>query len=541
MWSIGWAKAEIQLPLQGLAMHGYGQPHHRARRQRTPLYARSFSVQQQGQPPLLLCCLDLGYVTGAIREALLLRLRPQMDEAWTPARLMLTCTHTHSGPGGCAHELIYNLVTPGYQEAHVEAIVHAAETSLRAALASAATAELVPAEALIDERVEVAWNRSMNAYRRNPETPAYADEEAHRALDRHMRTLSVWREGELRALIALFGVHATCLGNSLDAYDGDNKGYAAAMTESRLGDEAVAIFAQGSAGDVSPHYHGPGQWRRRLALRDEAAEVAYARRNGAMQAQAALQQAAQYGPALQGDLDAVFAYIDFSAQKIDERLAGQAGACTSPAALGISFIVGTPVDGRGISPWLGRALRPLSRLLRQQRRRQEPDAMKNIDAAQGVKDIFLDAGDRRIMGLGLEQIKNLAWIDPLARSLSTAVRRGEAQQRPFLPSILPLQIVRLGALALICAPGEFTTVAGQRLLQTLRPSLARIGIRELYLCTYCNEYMGYVTTYEEYQEQAYEGGHNVFGQWSLAAFQQNFLVLAEQLARPAEERQCVGG
>ncbi|MCP4199899.1 MAG: hypothetical protein GY762_22375, partial [Proteobacteria bacterium] len=28
----------------------------------------------------------------------------------------------------------------------------------------------------------------------------------------------------------------------------------------------------------------------------------------------------------------------------------------------------------------------------------------------------------------------------------------------------------------------------------------------------------YLTTFEEYQVQAYEGAHTVFGQWSLAAY-----------------------
>lgn len=30
------------------------------------------------------------------------------------------------------------------------------------------------------------------------------------------------------------------------------------------------------------------------------------------------------------------------------------------------------------------------------------------------------------------------------------------------------------------------------------------------MCTYYNDYMGYVTTNEEYQEQLYEGGHMLF-------------------------------
>ena len=67
-----------------------------------------------------------------------------------------------------------------------------------------------------------------------------------------------------------------------------------------------------------------------------------------------------------------------------------------------------------------------------------------------------------------------------------------------MPTVLPLQIVVVGRLALVCCPGEFTTVAGRRLVQTVATDLARRGVRHALICTYCNDYMGYTTTREEY-------------------------------------------
>ncbi|HRA91066.1 MAG TPA: neutral/alkaline non-lysosomal ceramidase N-terminal domain-containing protein, partial [Acinetobacter sp.] len=55
--------------------------------------------------------------------------------------------------------------------------------------------------------------------------------------------------------------------------------------------------------------------------------------------------------------------------------------------------------------------------------------------------------------------------------------------------------------------------------------------------SYCNDYMGYVTTFEEYQEQAYEGGHTLFGQWTLAACQSKFQDLAAQLLLAKDQRE----
>jgi len=67
--------------------------------------------------------------------------------------------------------------------------------------------------------------------------------------------------------------------------------------------------------------------------------------------------------------------------------------------------------------------------------------------------------------------------------------------------------------------------------------LAPRGIEQVLICTYCNDYMGYVTTNEEYQEQAYEGGHTIFGQWTLAAFQTRFALLTDQLCKPEAARE----
>lgn len=62
-------------------------------------------------------------------------------------------THTHSGPDGCAHEALYNVVTPGFVPAHVDAIVVAATQSLLAARSSAAATTLVLADGAFDPAV----------------------------------------------------------------------------------------------------------------------------------------------------------------------------------------------------------------------------------------------------------------------------------------------------------------------------------------------------------------------------------------------------
>jgi len=61
------------------------------------------------------------------------------------------------------------------------------------------------------------------------------------------------------------------------------------------------------------------------------------------------------------------------------------------------------------------------------------------------------------------------------------------------------------------------------------------------LSPYANAYSGYITTYEEYQVQCYEGGHTVFGEWTLAAYQTKFKELALQMLKKESERNLDSG
>lgn len=115
-------------------------------------------------------------------------------------------------------------------------------------------------------------------------------------------------------------------------------------------------------------------------------------------------------------------------------------------------------------------------------------------------------------------------------------RRGALDKNPWTPQILPLQIIKLGNLALCAFPFEITTIAAQRLKKSLEDILLGKGYQEVILFPYSNAYNGYITTFEEYQVQEYEGGHTVFGEWSLAALQTEFEKLALEMLKPKEQR-----
>jgi hypothetical protein len=86
----------------------------------------------------------------------------------------------------------------------------------------------------------------------------------------------------------------------------------------------------------------------------------------------------------------------------------------------------------------------------------------------------------------------------------------------WVPSVVPVQLFRIGQLLLPIFPGEHTTMSGRRYIEMIKYTNARerfIPENELIviLTTMTNSFLQYTTTPEEYRIQRYEGGSTLFG------------------------------
>ncbi|WP_372789563.1 neutral/alkaline non-lysosomal ceramidase N-terminal domain-containing protein [Paraconexibacter sp.] len=88
-----------------------------------------------------------------------------------------------------------------------------------------------------------------------------------------------------------------------------------------------------------------------------------------------------------------------------------------------------------------------------------------------------------------------------------------------------VHLVRLGDRLLVGAPGEPSVEMGRRFDAAVRPLLPA-GVRDPVVVGLTNDYLGYLTTPEEYEMQHYEGGHTVFGIWTSTLMRQSFEALA---------------
>jgi neutral ceramidase len=244
-------------------------------------------------------------------------------------------------------------------------------------------------------------------------------------------------------------------------------------------------------------------------------------------------------------LDAEIIYRDFSNLKIDEDFnQGDPDASTTPACHGLGFLKGTPVDGRGMPHGIIELALSISKSLRSaelamakvydEKKRQQIELKYK---SQDPKVILMEPGEGKI--LGTKDIKNLVlhgFIDGGIMEMKHEHRKGAMRELPWTPAVLPLHYMRIGELAIIGFPGEITTVAGQQLRELAKDILENAGVKHVVISSYANSYMGYCTTYHEYLEQCYEGGHTVFGKWTFDAFRTEYRKFLREVLKPKSDR-----
>jgi len=447
------------------------------------LWSRAFVVASPcNHQRVVFVSADLCMIFQAVKQHVVAKLRRTYGDLYTDENVLLSATHTHSGPGGFSHYALYNLTTFGFDKRNFNVIVDGIYQSITRAHNNLTPGTIKIADG---DLLQSSVNRSRVAYNLNLQTERaqYAED-----TDKKMTALKlVASTGEEIGMINWFAVHATSMGNKNQLISGDNKGYASYLFEKSKGSDYtagkifVAAFAQSNEGDASPNLNDGVN-----GLSEDDFDSTAA--SGLRQYHKALELYNAANELLQGGVNYRHAYVDFSNITVESKWTeGMPAQKTCPAAIGLSMLSGTG-DGPGFGKkgW-------------------------KCDDAKKFWNVFVCT----VFPPGSCQ-------EPKPVILQT----GTIKPRPWTPQILPLQIVTIGNLAILAVPAEFTTMAGRRLRQTVLTQLRDNGIEHVVIAGLSNAYAGYVTTKEEYQVQYYEGASTHFGPWTLAAYQQEFDRLA---------------
>lgn len=551
MFEVGAGKADITVKQVGVGMMGYGMFRNIVLGVDAPIYARAF-VFRDNTTGKKICFVnaEICFITIAIKRGVakkLLRKNPELG--YDQTNLFLTAQHTHSAPGGYSQYGLYNMSIPGFVPEVYQGVVDGIVEAIIQADANLKPAKLRLGTGSFDASVDIAFNRSLDAYNANPEVlekiPANKTE---LAVNREMTLLRVDDEqGKPMASINWFGVHTTSISNDNHKISGDNKGFAAKYLEDEIAgnsDGFLAAFAQEACGDITPNYiwDEKKKWTRGR-FEDDFESAKY---NGKLQFEKALEIFKEAGSAkeIEGSVDSVLTYVDFRNLKVDPEFAnGDQQAMTGSSCHGVAFFLGT-TEGPGMAPVVGALAKFLARIIKRYEylkgaflSSEERKRIQDKYKVQGKKDILIETGDRKI--LGTRNVKRLiipGWADRNIKVFKEYHKNGSLDDKPWIPQVLPLHLAVIGNIAIAGIPAEMTTIAGKRLNATLLDVLKQRGVERVIISPYANAYCGYITTYEEYQLQKYEGGHTVYGEHTLGAFQTKFKELANQLLKAPEDR-----
>ncbi|WP_338079906.1 neutral/alkaline non-lysosomal ceramidase N-terminal domain-containing protein [Antrihabitans stalactiti] len=470
-------------------MLGYGKAEQRSDGIHMRLRSRAF-VFASGNERVLLVVSELPLMFDSIHRTVLARLADRFGGLYTARNTMLTVTHTHCGPGGYSHHLLYNTTTNGFRPKTFDATVDGTVEAVERAHADVADAMLSLNRGTLEN---ASVNRSRVAFERNP----LSDKEFFPdAIDPQITLLRIEREGGLAGAVTWFASHNTSMTNTNTLISSDNKGYAAYHWErvergvdylANIEPDFIAAFAQTNAGDMSPNLNlkpGSGPTEN---------EVENTRIIGSRQYDAAAELLAEQAVPLTGGVDSRVVYIDLSDVEVAPEFAGDGAVHhTSGPAVGASALAGAWADGVGF-PGFREGANPVfdvpSKLAY--------GAFKHLRDSQAPKGIVLS-------GSTLNKI------------------------RPLVAERFPVQLLRIGRLYLVGIPGEVTIVSGLRLRRTVA-EIVGADLDDVLVAGYSNGYFHYVTTPEEYEAQQYEGGSTLFGRWQLPALQQTAALLARAM------------
>nr|XP_027227263.1 neutral ceramidase-like isoform X1 [Penaeus vannamei] len=516
LYNLGVGIFDVTGPAAGVNMMGYANPAQVNGGIHTRLYSRAF-IFDDTQRRAVFVSVDCGMMGQMLKIKVVERLQAQYGNVYTHANVMLSGTHTHSGPAGYLQYLLFDITSMGFIHETLDAMVEGIYQSI-----VMAHENMVPGFVYVNsgDLLDTSINRSPTGYLNNPEEERAKYE--HNT-DKTMTLLRlVAEDGTDLGMVNWYAVHPTSMNNTNKLVSGDNKGYASQLFEKAMNPGAlpgqgkfVAAFAQSNCGDVSPNTKGP-----RCVDTGLPCELSSSTCNGRVQ------NCIAFGPGrnmmdstriigenqfqkaweLYHDAAAVkmSGPVQFAQQFVDmadytvHYDDGSTGKTCMPA-LGYSFAAGT-IDGPGAFDFTQGMTEgnPFWNMVSGALHKPSPEQV----ACHDPKPILLDTGEINFP---------YAWH----------------------PRIVDTQVGRVGQLIILPVPGEFTTMCGRRFRDQVAATLEGEGVPGTVpvIAGLSNVYTHYITTWEEYQVQRYEAASTIYGPHTCSAYMQQYSYLAAAMVK----------
>ena len=541
---VGVGKADITGPVTDIST-GYNSLGDLMKGLLMRLNARAFIVETNGEPQVYVSA-ELVHMTESIKPGVLKELKKRGLTQYNEQNTMIAATHAHSSTSNTSWYALYDLINgvPGYDDESYDVICIGIADAIEEATNNLAKGSVTLAYGNTDIDT---YNRSLLAARANKNYKSSAKndtQESWNSVSKEMSLLVFKQDGKGDVgLLSFFPSHGTSNGITNELVSSDHKGYAAYYVEKQKGNGYVAAFAQAETGDVSPNepnkkdvtkaFKRPADVDKTLDVIEN--EIV----DGQQEADAALRLLKGGKGVTTINLSKTaatnYSVVDFSDIKVDKKYIGDHyipyddidNARTAEPCIGAGIIAGdeegAPVDNAAEGA-------------------VKHTFVKNEDGTYTKQKVDFNVIDLS----GLEKLFDPLW--PYAMALLKSNQFDEEQMekvvvlavghkgweltgKPLMEPETPLQIFRIGEVALLACPFELTTEQGRRTKEVVQKTLSKAGVKHVINATYSNAYSQYMVTREEFAEQHYEGSTDLFGPWSGAALTQELDRLAQDMVK----------
>ncbi|XP_018536315.1 neutral ceramidase [Lates calcarifer] len=515
---IGVGRADCTGPPAEIPLMGYANPQQTAAGIHTRLYSRAFIIDD-GKRRVVFVTADVGMISQRLRLEVLKALQVKYGDLYRQDNVVLSGTHTHCGPAGYFQYTLFMISSKGYIKASMEPLVNGIVKSIDIAHRSMKPGRIYRNRGELDDS---SLNRSPHSYLNNPE-----DERQRYKWNTDKQVLVLKftdLDGDGIGMLSWFAVHAVSMNYTNRMVSSDNMGYASYLLEQdknpgELPGQGgfVAGFSSSNLGDVSPNTRGPhcvntglpcdylnsscpvGGTKMCQAFGPGDDMFDSTRIIGHNVYRKAKELYANAAEEVTGFLHSAHQWVNMTDVTVQINSTHTVRTCKP--ALGHSFAAGT-TDGGG-----------------------------DLNFTQGAVDgdPFWDGIRDALLGEPSNQTQECHHPKPILFST------GEMNwPLPWHPQIIDVQIITIGSVAVVAVPGEMTTMSGRRLREAVKQELESEGTfrdTEVVIAGLSNVYTHYITTYEEYQVQRYEGASTIYGPHTLSAYLHKYRGLARAIAQ----------
>ncbi|XP_038133881.1 neutral ceramidase [Cyprinodon tularosa] len=524
---IGVGRADCTGPPAEIPLMGYANSQQKAAGIHTRLYSRAFIIDD-GSQRVVFVTVDVGMISQRLRLEVLKALKEKYGELYRHDNVVLSGTHTHCGPAGYFQYTLFMLAGNGYIKASIEPLVSGIVKSIDIAHSKMKPGRIYRNKG---EIYDSSLNRSPHSYLNNPEKERsrYKTNTDKQVLVLKFTDL----DGDGIGMISWFAVHAVSMNYTNRMVSSDNMGYASYLLESdknpgELPGQGgfVAGFSSSNLGDVSPNTRGPYCVNTGLPCDylNSSCPIGGTKMCQSFGPGADMFDSTQiighniYMKAKELYANAVdevtgpvrFAHQWVNMTDVTVKINDTHTVSTCKPAMGHSFAAGT-IDGGG-------------------------DLNFTQGAVEG--DPFWDGIRDALLGPPSNETQKCHHPKPIL------ISTGEMNwPLPWHPQIVDVQIIVIGSVAVLAVPGEMTTMSGRRLREAVKEELKSSSTfknTEVVIAGLSNIYTHYITTYEEYQVQRYEGASTIYGPHTLTAYLHKFCELAKAIVQDRVSELPVG-